>query len=509
MKKRIISIIIMLAMFTTVWPCAVIANSENELISKLQSVTSNNIVKTYYDDFDSDGKNEMFAFVGKSNSSDPDLPTTLLGDIWFVSENNIEKIKSSKDVGGIGFIIGGDSEPQYIKQNGSLRFKFCNMWGNGQMRTTICAVKESKNVIVRDFDGYLKQSDNGFVLTHSTYDCTIEKDKFNAGEYYGMARSWKDYWYYFDETSNEFKEYGGTEITQEQFLQFNGAQDILNLITEGQIYNILYRDNGIININIIKESGLYYNNDAYTCSNILIGYDDNSVWTIDNQHADASDDYRSPIYSGFYLPALNSDIAVYPEFKKNIDIKSDWAENDINDAIALDLIPEELQCEWQMPITRVDFCKLVWKLYIKIIVECDASIVEASIDFPDTIDLSDDDEVIIGTIAALGIVSGYEDGTFRPYNEITREEAAVMLARTASCFGKDSTNNHPIIFDDVSDISDWAKDSVDFVSAIGVMSGVQVSDYILDFQPKGTYTREQAMVTFYRLYNQLTRPETL
>ena len=47
------------------------------------------------------------------------------------------------------------------------------------------------------------------------------------------------------------------------------------------------------------------------------------------------------------------------------------------------------------------------------------------------------------------------------------------------------------------------------VSAIGVMSGVQVSDYILDFQPKGTYTREQAMVTFYRLYNQLTRPETL
>ena len=75
----------MLAMFTAVWPCAVMANSENELISKLQSVTSDNIVKTYYDDFDSDGKNEMFAFVGKSNSSDPDLPTTLLGDIWFVS----------------------------------------------------------------------------------------------------------------------------------------------------------------------------------------------------------------------------------------------------------------------------------------------------------------------------------------------------------------------------------------------------------------------------------------
>lgn len=188
---------------------------------------------------------------------------------------------------------------------------------------------------------------------------------------------------------------------------------------------------------------------------------------------------------------------------------SDWAENDINDAIALGLIPEELQSEWQMPITRVDFCKLAWKLYIKMIVECDAEIVEANIEFPDTIGLPGDDEAIISTIATLGIVSGYEDNTFRPYNEITREEAAVMLARTVSCFGKDSTNNYPIIFGDISDISDWAKNSVDLVSAIGIMSGVQVSDYILNFQPKGTYTREQAMVTFYRLYNLLTRIETL
>lgn len=37
--------------------------------------------------------------------------------------------------------------------------------------------------------------------------------------------------------------------------------------------------------------------------------------------------------------------------------------------------------------------------------------------------------------AALGIVTGYEDGTFRPYKTISRQEAAAMLDRLYQVLG--------------------------------------------------------------------------
>lgn len=67
---------------------------------------------------------------------------------------------------------------------------------------------------------------------------------------------------------------------------------------------------------------------------------------------------------------------------------------------------------------------------------------------------------------AAGYTKGYEDGTFRPNQTITRAEAAVMLANVA---GLSADENGADGFSDA--IPTWAKGSIGAVVAAGLMSG--------------------------------------
>lgn len=79
MKRRIMCYLLSITMIISFIPCiAVQAATENELIQKLKNSISDNIVQTYYDDFDGDGENELFAFVGKS-FYDNEFEMNLLG----------------------------------------------------------------------------------------------------------------------------------------------------------------------------------------------------------------------------------------------------------------------------------------------------------------------------------------------------------------------------------------------------------------------------------------------
>ena len=72
----------------------------------------------------------------------------------------------------------------------------------------------------------------------------------------------------------------------------------------------------------------------------------------------------------------------------------------------------------RLNITRVDFCRLAVKLYQK--VQPNASAAPA-------VAFSDCENESVCLAAALGIVTGYDDGTFRPYQSITRQEAALIF----------------------------------------------------------------------------------
>ncbi|MEC0370563.1 S-layer homology domain-containing protein [Paenibacillus chibensis] len=104
----------------------------------------------------------------------------------------------------------------------------------------------------------------------------------------------------------------------------------------------------------------------------------------------------------------------------------------------------------------------------------------------------------VGLAARLGIVTGYEDGTFRPNRTITREEMAVMAERAIRLIDQmkatASEPNGPI-FKDAGRISAWAKTAVEFTASQGLVTGLPSGE----FKPDQTTSRAEAAVMIKRI----------
>ena len=172
------------------------------------------------------------------------------------------------------------------------------------------------------------------------------------------------------------------------------------------------------------------------------------------------------------------------------DIPSYWAESFVDNAIERGFVPEDLRCGWQEPVTRLDFCRLISGLF-------DAAEGEA---FPDC----DDEDVI--TCASLGIVSGFGDGLFYPEKLLTREQAAVILRKAAECLGTDV--QVPVYLDPTADsakTSIWAAEAVWWVMDRGIMAGTGSGR----FDPSGSFTKEQSVITIMNLLDPSVSEKTL
>lgn len=89
----------------------------------------------------------------------------------------------------------------------------------------------------------------------------------------------------------------------------------------------------------------------------------------------------------------------------------------------------------------------------------------------------------------VGIVNGYEDGTFRPENPISREEMACMIHRYLFYFNiemKDDVKTDG--YSDGAKIQDWALESVEVLSKAGILNGRADGT----FDPQGFTTRAEA-----------------
>ena len=100
--------------------------------------------------------------------------------------------------------------------------------------------------------------------------------------------------------------------------------------------------------------------------------------------------------------------------------------------------------------------------------------------------------------AYLGIVSGVGNGRFLPDAELNREQAAKLLSSLAGVLG-DELPRTEAAFEDLEEISDWAREAVEQVRAAGIMGGVGEGR----FAPQLKYTREQSIATIMRLYERI------
>lgn len=97
---------------------------------------------------------------------------------------------------------------------------------------------------------------------------------------------------------------------------------------------------------------------------------------------------------------------------------------------------------------------------------------------------------------SAGLINGISDNLFGTGNFITREDAAVIIARCVNLLGisADDTREN-IVFNDYNEISDYAKESVEFLYKKGIINGVSQGV----FSPKSTLTRAEAAKMIYEL----------
>lgn len=106
MLKRILSFSF-IAVVISLIACTSKEDPQMILTKKLEKSTNGEILKTYYDDFDNDGKKEMFALVGElveDNQFETDIAD---GQVWFASENMTKRVDDGNH--GIGVVIVGDN----------------------------------------------------------------------------------------------------------------------------------------------------------------------------------------------------------------------------------------------------------------------------------------------------------------------------------------------------------------------------------------------------------------
>ena len=188
---------------------------------------------------------------------------------------------------------------------------------------------------------------------------------------------------------------------------------------------------------------------------------------------------------------------------ENLSQPSVWAVEEVTEAARLELLPEALTDFYQQPITRLEYCRLTMQILRQKTGLTTEELVEqyALPGFTPAFSDCTDPEVLAA--AAIGAVFGPGDGTFRPQGLISRQDAAVMLLQAAAAVGAQVLPTDGLLYADADQISTYARLAVqwtsqirDSVSGKPVMAGVGGGK----FDPRGNYTREQAMLTALRLF---------
>lgn len=182
---------------------------------------------------------------------------------------------------------------------------------------------------------------------------------------------------------------------------------------------------------------------------------------------------------------------------------SDWAREEIVKALMADLVPNHVNGNYTTDITRSDFCDLIVKMIEKKAGKSISDVIAGYENAKTDVSFNDTTNPNVIAAAKLGIVNGRSEGVFDPTAGITRQEAAKILAVASKVLGADITAKE-VAFSDADSIHGWAKEFVYYVNTVGIMNGTS-STTPPSFSPLGTYTREQSILTVYRLFNSLSK----
>lgn len=193
------------------------------------------------------------------------------------------------------------------------------------------------------------------------------------------------------------------------------------------------------------------------------------------------------------VQALNKD--EYVSLPVNGDITGHWAEKTVLTAMFDKWVDASTSFRPEDSITRAEFVKIVNRAF-----GIDLTIVDKSMntEFAD-VKAENWYYADVKAAARAGYINGYEDGTFRPDQPITRQEAAKIIAKLrngadveiveADVNGNDVEKDTKTKFNDDADIAVWADESVEYLTNEGIIKGYDGNV----FKPQNNIKRAEAV----------------
>lgn len=196
----------------------------------------------------------------------------------------------------------------------------------------------------------------------------------------------------------------------------------------------------------------------------------------------------SSIDNGLFIIAASPDLTFS-------DTADHWARHDIQDMVNRSIIMGigDSLFEPNRHITRAEFAAMLVRGF-GLPAERDAA------PFSD-IDQTSWYSQAVNTMHAYRFITGFEDGTFRPHELVTREQSMVIIARVAAFTGLDTRPSVRTIeeilmpYRDAAETSDWALAGIAHSLEMGIIQGK--TDTML--APQHVLTRSEAAAIIRRL----------
>lgn len=199
-----------------------------------------------------------------------------------------------------------------------------------------------------------------------------------------------------------------------------------------------------------------------------------------------------PVYSAYSnIASIGVDA-----YQKKYENASTWAVTELDMAVEYGFITDKIRDKMNGPITREELCEVIMKMYEKIIGEATYS---------NTNVFSDTTNPEIYKAYELGIINGVGNGKFAPKDLTNREQVAAMMYRAVKAINPNADFSTEGVekFLDEDLISSWALEPMKFMNKNALIKGN--NGYVA---PKGTTTREQAVLIVLRTYEKFKNQES-
>lgn len=174
----------------------------------------------------------------------------------------------------------------------------------------------------------------------------------------------------------------------------------------------------------------------------------------------------------------------------------DWACEHIEKAILAEIIPQGLQKDYDLNITRGEVAQLLWNVYknnslgdFEVIYYFDDSVPHMSADM----------------LYSLGVVNGISEKYFGVEEEINFEQFACMLSRMTKLYELKTGELSKMSFSDINDVSPWALSDIEYLYSMGLIEGNNENK----LYPSRKVTRKEAISLVWRLNYAITEEDIL